>query len=224
MYIQRLLNLCLSSPCSQEVEIARNLAFWSAAIILNCQEWCIKGRVLSLCTSARWHLESRQDLILSINSNAMFYNLLKSIASFKNIKITCLALLSEKIKLDIKFKRTQIIIILEYTFQNMQTLTHTIGESGFTPAILPPSALRSTIESQFQTKNRHKVLVGGFTRRLGRLRRWKKSCLWIQIWLFGLLTYWPPNWIGKLEIWSELTIVFIDKNRDIKANENTLNR
>lgn len=74
--------------------------------------------------------------------------------SFKNIKSICLPLLLlEKIKL--------VIMI-----QSLQTLTYINGDSEFTPATLPPPALRITIQRQCQAKDRHKVLVDGFTRGL----------------------------------------------------------
>ena len=61
------------------------------------------------------------------------------------------------------------MIILEYTSKYRNT--HTSEGPKFTPAALPPPALRSTIQRQSQANDRHKMLVDEFTRGLGRLRR-----------------------------------------------------
>ena len=64
------------------------------------------------------------------------------------------------------------MIILEYTLKHINTYTN--GNPKFTPATLPPPALRITIQRQSQANDRHTVfiyLVDEFTRGLRRLRR-----------------------------------------------------
>lgn len=156
-----------------------------------------------------WHPESRKDLILFVNSKAIFFNLLKSMLSFKNINIIRLPLLLfEKIKLDIKIQNNSGHHNFWTGFSKYTNINTHQWRSWTTPATLPPAALRITIQRQSQANDRHKMLADGFARGLGKLRRWMDSRLWLQILLFGLPIYQPPNWRGKLEIWPKLTIVF----------------
>lgn len=50
-------------------------------------------------------------------------------------------LVLEKLNQILSFEITHVIIILEHTFQNIQTLTHASEDPEFTLATLPPPAL-----------------------------------------------------------------------------------
>ena len=155
--------------------------------------------MLPLGARAGW-----QDAILSGNSKAMFFNLLKPMPSFKTYYMHSF-IYTLKIILDIKIVNNSGHNNLRIYFSKYTLSTHQwrfwICTSHITTHFENHCLKAKASNGQTQTVGRW------FHKRAGKIDRMNELMFLNPDRFISLLIYRPPNWRGKLELWPKTTVV-----------------